>query len=191
MILNSILSGQHVRLRPMSVDDAELTYGWRMSPRAQLLGGAPKSAEGQIEWIRSRPSGECNWVIETESVPIGTISLIDIDLENCHAQSARFLIAEERAASGIPAAVEAIYLMYEFAFGELGLHRIYGFIASRNQQMIRWQSFLGMRTEGVWRQHLRVGDEYADATLMGLLVAEYSTVTRLRLLQMLKMGRGR
>ena len=54
---------------------------------------------------------------------------------------------------GVPAAVESMKLLYELAFDELRLQRIYGTVAADNLLMIKWQKFFGMQEEGRLRRH--------------------------------------
>ena len=74
------LHGQYVVLRPLRVDDAELTLTWRLSDRAELLNTGALSVAEQAEWIASRPKTELNFVIELRSgKPVGMLSLVSID----------------------------------------------------------------------------------------------------------------
>lgn len=126
------LTGRFVVLRPLAAEDAEITYRWRHSARARHLNASAGSVEDQRRWIAGRPGNEFNYVIALVDGPdIGMLSLLNIDLANRRAESARFLIGDEAAAQGTPAAVEAMKLLYELAFDRLGLGRIYGTIEGR------------------------------------------------------------
>lgn len=169
----TILVGDFVCLRPLAISDASLTLKWRESERARLLNAVSSCLENQKNWIANRPPNEYNFIIETKAgVPIGMISLIGIDHKNCHAETGRFLIGDEEAAKGIPAAVEAMKLIYEFAFDQLGLVRIHGTVAAANLKMIKWQKYLGMREEGRMRSHYKINEEWQDAVVFGLLAQE-------------------
>ena len=171
------LRGDHVVLRPLTVDDAAMTLRWRMSDRANLLNRGATTVEDQAAWIAARPAGEYNFVIELVSgEPVGMLSLVGVDTINRRAEPARFLIGEPDAVRGLPVAVEAMKLLYELAFDELKLHRVHGTIAVDNRLMIKWQKFLGMREEGILRQHYFIGGEYRDAICLALLEDEYRTV---------------
>lgn len=176
------IHGEFVNLRPLRAEDAELTLAWRRSDRAALLNRGADSAEQQAAWIRSRPASERNFVIElSDGTPVGMLSLIGIDGENRHAESARFLIGDEDAVKGVPAAVEAMKLLYELAFGELGLERVWGTIASDNKLMIKWQRYLGMKEEGRLRRHYHLNGAFQDAVCLGLLADEYREMARPRM----------
>ena len=186
------LTGEFVRLRSLKVEDAEITHRWRLSARARRLNGAAASLEDQRRWISSRPPGEFNYVIQLiDGPPVGMLSLVDIDTANRRAESARFLIGDEAAAKGTPAAVEAMKLLYELAFDRLHLERVYGLIAASNPLMIKWQKYLGMKEEGRQRRHFLIDGEFVDAVNLGLLADEYRAVTLPRMTALLAMGRQR
>lgn len=171
------LRGEHVILRPLRAEDAELTLGWRLSDRAALLNRGADSVSAQAEWIASRPSTELNFVIQLRSgQPVGMLSLVAIDEVNRRAEPARFLIGEPEAVRGIPAAVESMKLLYKLAFDQMKLNRVHGTVVADNQLMLRWQKFLGMKEEGRLRQHYFIGGRFRDAICMGMMEDEYRSV---------------
>lgn len=168
-----LLAGEFVNLRRLRVADAGLTLTWRTSHRARFLNAGADSLEQQQAWIASRPASEFNFVIELKDRhPVGMLSLIGIHPANRHAETGRFLIGDEEAAKGLPAAVEAMKLLYELAFDTLGLVRLYGTVASGNPRMIKWQKYLGMKEEGRMRNHYFIDGKWQDAVVLGLLAAE-------------------
>jgi RimJ/RimL family protein N-acetyltransferase len=170
--INSVV-GKFINLRPLVVEDAELTLAWRKAARARHLNAVNSSLSEQENWINSRPTSELNFIIEMKnSYPIGTISLIGIDLVNKHAETGRFLIGDEETAKGVPAAVEAMKLLYQLAFDQMDLVRIFGTIASGNVLMIKWQKYLGMKEEGRMRSHYFIDGKWQDAVVLGLLAEE-------------------
>lgn len=179
---NPTLTGQFVDLRPLTVSDAELTFAWRQGARAVLLNQGAQTAEQQARWIAGRPGNEYNFIIETKQHrPIGMLSLTAIDAVNRVAEPGRFLIGDEVAARGLPAAAEAMKLLYKLAFDRLHLRRVWGVIAADNNRMIKWQTYLGMVEEGRLRQHLLINGRLQDAVMLGLLEHEYRCITLHRL----------
>lgn len=184
------LEGEFVTLRPLRVEDAELTLRWRQSARAGLLNDGAATVEQQAAWIASRGDSERNFVIElADGRPVGMLSLIAIDRVHARAESARFLIAEEEAVRGVPAAVEAMKLLYELAFDRLALERVWGLVVEENKRMAKWQRYLGMREEGRLRRHLFIGGRFQDAICLGILAEEYRKVARPRLEALIEAGR--
>lgn len=189
MTSSQVLEGEFIRLRPLQVADADLTYQWRRERRAKFLNVGAISVEQQAEWIAGRPSSEHNFVIELKSGhAIGTLSLTGIDQVNRHGESGRFLIGDEEAAKGVPAAVEAMKLLYELAFEQLGLVRIFGIVAANNQLMIKWQKYLGMKEEGRLRNHLCQDGVFHDAIFLGLLAEEYQKTSLPRMKVLIAAG---
>jgi diamine N-acetyltransferase len=186
------LVGKFVDLRPLMPDDAELTYAWRQGARAVLLNQGARTVEQQRHWITARPASEYNFIIETKQHrPIGMLSLSSIDLVNRFGEPGRFLIGDERAAAGLPAAAEAMKLLYGLAFDILKLRRLWGIVAAENRRMIKWQTFLGMTQEGLLRQHLYINKRQQDAVVFGLLDSEYRRVTLPRLESLIAAARLR
>jgi len=192
---DNILKGEFVTLRPLSPDDAECTFAWRQSKRASQLNEGAQTVEQQRKWIEGRPKSEYNFIIElnqpSEGTPkaVGMLSLIAVNLNHKHGESARFLIGEEAAVKGVPAAVEAMKLLYELAFDKLHLRRIYGTVSSGNPLMIKWQKFLGMQEEGRWRSHYHLQGKDEDAVCLGLLENEYRKITIPRMKGLMLAGR--
>jgi diamine N-acetyltransferase len=190
-IVDLELSGQYVILRPLRVDDAELTLGWRLSKRAALLNSGSQSVAEQAEWIASRPKTEVNFVIELRSgQPVGMLSLVAIDQVNRRAEPARFLIGEPEAARGLPVFVESVKLLYQLAFDQMELKRIHGTVVAENHLMIKWHKFLGMKEEGRLRQHYFIGGRFRDAVYMGMMEDEYRMVALPRMNTLIAMANG-
>jgi len=178
-VIHSVtLSGQFVNLRPLTVADADLTFRWRHSQRTKFLHEGPSSVSQQEAWIAARPASEYNFIIEMkDGRPVGMLSVIDIDRLNRHAEPSRFLIGEEDAVKGTPAAVEAMKLLYQFIFDQLDMVRVCGTVAVDNILMIKWQKYLGMKEEGRLRRHCFINGHFQDNVLLGLLVEEYREVS--------------
>ena len=177
MINTQVIEGKYVNLRPLAVSDAEITCRWRQGARARLLNVGATTPEQQAQWIASRPASEYNFVIELKNrIPVGMLSLVKVDLINKNAETGRFLIGEEEAVRGVPAAVEAMRLLYVLAFDQIGLKRVYGTVAEDNKLMIKWQKYLGMKEEGRLRSHYCIGGRFQDAVVLGMLDEEYRQV---------------
>ncbi|MBK6854517.1 MAG: GNAT family N-acetyltransferase [Burkholderiales bacterium] len=188
----TILRGEFVDLRPLIGEDAGLTFSWRQGVRATLLNKGAETVEQQARWIASRPANEYNFIIALKNGrAIGMLSLCGLDRVNRHAEPGRFLIGDEAAAQGVPAAAEAMLMLYELAFDELDLHRVHGTVASDNTRMIKWQLFMGMKQEGRLRDHYFINGHFQDAVCFGLLAADYQRVAKPRLKAMVAAGHQR
>lgn len=190
--MNLTLTGEFVDLRPLTLDDAAMTFGWRQSERAANLNRGAQTLEQQVAWLSTRPAAEYNFVIALKNgTPVGMVSLTGIDMLHRHAEPGRFLIGNEEAVRGVPAAVEAMKLIYGLVFDELNLLRVYGSIASDNLLMIKWQKFLGMKEEGRLRKHYFINGRFQDAVMFGMLADEYRNVALPRMNSLIAAGRTR
>lgn len=190
--MTHVLEGEFVFLRSLTPDDAALTFGWRQGERAQYLNRGAQTVEQQAAWLASRPAAEYNFAIVLRGgPPVGMVSVTGVDFVHRHAESGRFLIGDEMAVRGIPAAVEAMKLVYGLVFDELKLLRVYGSVASENVLMIKWQKFLGMTEEGRLRKHLFIDGRYQDAVMFGMLEPEYRSVALPRMSALIAAGRVR
>ncbi len=188
--MNITLKGEFVNLRPLTPDDAALTFRWRQSDRAANLNRGAQTVEEQAAWLASRPPSEYNFIIVLKSgTPVGMVSVSGIDMVHRHAEPGRFLIGDEEAVRGIPAAVEAMKLVYELVFDELQLLRVYGTIAAANGLMMKWQTFLGMREEGRLRNHYFLNGHFQDAVMVGMLADEYRKIALPRMNSLIAAGR--
>jgi len=70
-------------------------------------------------------------------------------------------------------ATEAARTMVEFAFSELGLHRIYADVHPDNAGSIRVLEKVGMTLEGRRREYMMIHGEYADHLLYSILEREW------------------
>ena len=185
-----VLRGEFVDLRPLTVADAAMSLRWRLSTRARNLNQGATTLAAQEQWIATRPPTEFNFVIELkDGRPVGMISLVDVDTLHRRAEAGRFLIGEEAAVRGIPAAVEAMKLLYELAFDRLNLLRVFGTMSSDNVAILRWQLYLGMKEEGRFRRHYFINGHFQDAIWLGLLEEEYRRITLPRMRVLLAAGR--
>jgi len=183
------LNGLYVVLRPLRVEDAEVTLAWRQSDRAILMSRGATTVDEQVAWIASTPETEFNFVIQLHSgQTVGMLSLINIDETHRRAEPARFLIGEPDAVRGLPVAVEALKLLYELAFDRLGLNRVHGAVVAENQQMLKWHLYLGMKEEGRLRQHKYIAGRFHDIVCVGMLESEYRTVALPRMNALMRGG---
>ena len=101
---------------------------------------------------------------------IGTTTLYAID----HAQGrAEVGFALARAHWGHRYAREALTVLFEHAFGSLGLRRIEADVDPRNVASLRTLEALGFRREGYLRQRWQVAGEVQDSVVMGLLASDW------------------
>jgi RimJ/RimL family protein N-acetyltransferase len=102
---------------------------------------------------------------------VGTCTLAYLDWAN-HRAELGFALGREFWGRGYMTA--ALPVVLEFAFGRLGLHRVFADTDPRNARSIRVLERFGFRREGVLREHYRVQGEPQDAVVYGLLRSEWA-----------------
>jgi ribosomal-protein-alanine N-acetyltransferase len=74
-------------------------------------------------------------------------------------------------------AFEAVSALVEFLFGTLKVHKIMAICDPRNISSFKLMQKLGMEKEGLQRKHYKIGEQYTDALLAGLLQEDWSRMT--------------
>jgi len=183
-----ILRGQLATLRLLTEGDAEITWAWRQSERAKFLNKGAPSAEAQRAWIAAHTTDDqLNFMIEYQAAPVGMIALHDINLQHKSAILGRLLIGETDRVGGAPVAFEAELLVGDYAFEQLDLHKLYGYVIEDNVGMVRFRSYLGYHQDGVLRDHFRDGDAFKNMLAVSLLEKEYWADCRPKLVSLIEL----
>ena len=101
---------------------------------------------------------------------VGTCTLAHLDAVNRRAELG-FALAREFWGKGYMKA--ALRVLLNFAFGNLGLHRLYADADPQNARSIRTLERLGFVREGLFREHYLVQGHPQDALMFGLLKTEW------------------
>lgn len=173
------LASERLLLRPFALEDA---------PAVQRLAGAREVAsttlsiphpyeDGMAEqWIESHaPRYLVGLLVSfaiTERASGELAGAIGLALQPEHAR------AELGYWIGVPFwnrgyATEAVRAVLDFGFGTVGLHRVYATHFTRNPASGRVMQKLGMRYEGLLRQHVRKWGVFEDLVLYGMVAAEW------------------
>jgi len=111
------------------------------------------------------------WAIERrdDGRVIGSITLMLADGQP--RAEIGYILGREHWGRGF--AAEAQGRTIEYAFGELGLHRLEADTHPDNHASTRSLERLGFRREGLLRERWLVGGEYGDSVLWGLLAEDW------------------
>ena len=182
------LRGQLVTLRPLTVEDAELTWAWRQTDRAKYLNKGAATPADQRAWIAAHTTaGELNFIIEYQAAPVGMIALHDISAQHQSAILGRLLIGETERVGQAPAGFEAELLLCDYAFTRLDLHKLYGYVLADHIGMVRLRAHLGYHQDGVLRDHFRGPDGFHNMLAVSLLAPEYWAVCRPKLVALIEL----
>lgn len=183
-----ILKGHMATLRPLIVDDAELTFAWRSGARARLLQRGARTVDEQRAWIATRnKTGELNFVIQYRDQPVGMIALLDINYLHGSVQMGRLLIGEEELVGKAPVAFESDLMLCDYAFDVLKMHKIYGDVMEENHGMLKTRFYLGYKQDGILRDHYLYDGLYKNTVAVSILEDEYRKVCRPKLVSLINM----
>jgi len=101
---------------------------------------------------------------------IGTINLLNISQKNKNAEIG-FWIAKEYWGKGL--SDQALNLMLEFGFNNLGLKKIQARVLDKNIPAQKLLERIGFKLEGRLRQKTFLNNQWFDDLIYGLLASEY------------------
>ena len=172
-----MMEGECVVLRPMEAADADDVVRWRSDPSilGQMFADEPPTREGHLHWLETIQAcgNRQEFIIIERAIgrSIGTIGLSDIDHKNLRAEYG--ILVGEADARGKGYAREASQLILRYAFGDLGLRRVYLCVFADNAAAIKLYEHLGFQIEGTLRQHEFKRGVFRDVVVMAILKDEW------------------
>ncbi|MGL4289690.1 MAG: GNAT family N-acetyltransferase [Phreatobacter sp.] len=172
-----LLSTRRLSLRQFRADDVDAMHECFASPEAMRFWNQPVYTK-RLETERTvrnlidcTPSYYRFWAVADAGTDrcLGLVNYHDGHIRSRRA-SIGYIIDPARQRQGI--AFEAVSAMRDFCFGELGLHRLQAFIHPDNSASIGLAEKLGFRREGLLRDNLRVGEDWRDDLVYGLLATD-------------------
>ncbi len=139
------LVGRSIKIRLVEVDDAEFITSLRMDPKYnKYLSNVDGSIDKQREWITSYKQDEKDgkqfyFIIETLSgLKCGTVRLYDfIDDSFCWGS---WILNENKTRFS---ALESAFLVYKFAFENLGFNKSHFDVRKDNKKVIAFHEKMG------------------------------------------------
>lgn len=142
MALTEDIVGKYVVLKSAGVEDAEFTLNIRRDPEfVKYLPEIKNTLEEQKTWIKKQRvlKGDYFFVVwDKKGKRVGTVSIFDLDKE---VKKAGRLALKGNALQNI----EAQYLIFKFAFCQLGIDKLWGFVYVENERAIRFTKLFGTR----------------------------------------------
>ena len=168
------------RLRKIREDDLERVREWRMLPEiTRYMYTDPQiTPEMQRAWferIAASPH-DIVWIIELTDgdVPVGVLSLSDIDRTNRRACWAYYIASAEARGKGLAKTLELN--IYRYVFEELELNRLWCEVFSSNDRVVALHERFGSKVEGVLREHIIKDDETYDVVRMAMLASDWPAI---------------
>ncbi|HNW51213.1 MAG TPA: GNAT family N-acetyltransferase [Prolixibacteraceae bacterium] len=156
------ISNDQIRLRALEPDDVELLYRWENDPTTWKVSNihAPLSKYMLASYIKSSGSDiwesrELRLIIETsEGNPVGSVELFDFDPYHSRAGVGILIFDLEERRKGL--ASNAISLLCNYAFSELGIYQLYANVSESNQPSLDLFKKLGFVHTGTKTDWLRI-----------------------------------
>lgn len=164
-----VLSGRHVRLRPVEAADHARLEAILAEPSVSRWWTAPGEGGAAADWLDGDDA--VRLVIEHEGAVVGSIQFDEEpDPDYRHASIDLFLASEAQGRGLGPDAARALA---RYLFEQRGHHRLTIDPSAANERAIRAYRKIGFRPVGVMRNYERGSDStWHDGLLMELLVGE-------------------
>ena len=168
-----VIEGERVVLRPITDADTDDIVRWRNDPEVwrYFLFREPFTPELHRAWLRDRvATGRVIQYIITERESgrsVGSVYFRDVDRKNESAEYGIFI--GERDARGRGIGTETARLFTDFGLNVLGLHRISLKVLGGNEIAQRSYEKAGFRTEGVFRDYVKLDGVFTDVVFMARL----------------------
>ncbi len=174
---NPFLIGEKIYLRPLERDDAPTLLPWVNDPDviATLIMYTPKNLQSEIDFIERAYKSDTDIVLgialKGSDKLIGTTGLHRIDWKNRHCMFG--ILIGDKTEWGKGYGTETTRLMVNYAFGTLGMHRVWLHVYEYNQRAIRAYEKAGFIREGVLREDRYHNGRFFNTIVMGLLRSEW------------------
>lgn len=163
-------------LRPLRRDDLDLVRQWRnhTDVRRFMYTQHEIDAEEHHAWYERVQHDESRYLLifEPNGWPTGFINFHVVDSKARRAEWGFYLAPDAPQGSGRELGLIAL----EYAFENLGVHKVCGEAIAYNMRSIRFHERLGFTHEATLRDHHFDGDTYHDVIGFGLLVTDWSEI---------------
>lgn len=170
-----ILSRDGLVLRPFAVADAPALVAAYSEPSIQQWHVASLTDAEAAEWIAARPEHWraeelVNWAITVDLNIVGRIGLKAIDFDQGTAEITYWVLPKHRR-NGY--ATRAVTVVTDWAFNDIGLHRLELTHSTQNAPSCRVAESSGYRLEGTKRLSGRHADGWHDMHLHALIATDH------------------
>jgi RimJ/RimL family protein N-acetyltransferase len=178
-----VLTGEHCALRELQVADAPLLVPVLTDPEVTRFMSPPPATVERFAWFiewsrREREAGRYlafALVPHAQAAPVGVLQLRQLEPEF---RTAEWGVAMAPQYWGAGLFLDAARLLLDFAFTELGVHRLEARAALANSRSQAAMRKLGAVQEGVLRRSLTTADgQRLDQVLWSLLDEDWRQLT--------------
>lgn len=173
-----MFKSKRINLRKVNNDDCLTYHQWRNdievmeSTSPNLDQYTLEDTQNFINMIINAPNAK-GYIIEESNIPIGIISIINIDYKNRNGELIIDIGDKNMWNKGI--ASEAISLILEYVFNELNFHRLYLQVFDFNTSAIKLYEKFGFENEGMSKEALYRNGKWHNILSYSLLKKDYNT----------------
>jgi len=172
-----------VGLRPVCLEDMPKMLEWRNKPeiRKWFFDSRRLTLKDQERWYSAyvKKDDDQMFIIEADSVGVGTIAIYDIDTKEKKAEIGRILIGEDGCRSK-GCAYEAGSLILAYAFRSLKMERLYLSMFADNKAAHNLYAKLGFVRERILTDDIATPSGPRDAMVMALRKEAFSLTGRMK-----------
>lgn len=167
------IEGETIYLRPIRVEDTKDVLCWRNSPEVvhNFIYKKPITVQEHMNWLEHKVfTGDVHQFIICRiegDTPIGSVYIQNFDEGNNKAEWGLFLDTDKTRSKGVGTEVGKMIL--DYAFYQLGLHKLHSRVLAYNKPCIRMNEKLGFCQEAYLREDLLINGKYEDLILYGAL----------------------
>ncbi len=172
------IKGEKVSLAPLAAEDAKTCYEWFVDPEIRRFVSShtlPNTFEKSKNFIEEMNVSTSDVLLGIFTRPegeyIGNIALHGIDRDNMNAFFGIVIGLSKYHGKGI--GTEAVRMLLEYAFRDLGLNMVFLNVFADNARAIRSYEKLGFKKCGTLPQGFRREGEFVDCTIMAILASEF------------------
>lgn len=170
-----------VVLRPILEKDLPFIMLWINDPEVTqyLTAHMPMMESEERQWLEGLPRAKPHHVvvaIEVDGVFIGTMGLHNIDFRHRHATTGALI--GNKAYWGKGYGSEAKMLLLDYAFNELGLHKICSRVIAFNERSVRYSLRCGYHEEARLRKHNFAKGKYWDEVCLAVFRKDWLPLWR-------------
>ena len=170
-----MLKGENVILRPVEERDLDMIAHWRNHPdnRRFFFSADPIYPGGQKKWYEDLMADRSRMVFmvdRLEGKTVGMMAIDNIDWRNREAEGGQLVVDPDERRLGF--ALETCFLIAQFAFEELNIHRAYVIVYPFSPTLDIAKK-VGFKEEGRLRKAVFSGGEYHDKVILGMLQEEW------------------
>lgn len=162
-----------ISFKKMDESDLELVLEWRTSEHVTqyMYTDIEKDIEKQKEWFEkiSHDDTQYYWIIQYKEIPIGLISINQLDRHNKRSTFAYYL----GNLNYTPVAGRIHPYLYNFAFYDLGLNKMYAEVMDGNDGMMKMHLYYGFTHTATFKQHIYKYGRYHDVHYFELLASTW------------------